>query len=67
MSAREFVEKHRKLESEINEAVRALILQYEKDIGLAVERVDIDLLHQRNMGGEKHTIDVTTSVRLDIN
>lgn len=66
MSAKEFVARHRKLESDLSQAIFNLLSDYEKDIGMGVDGVDIDLLQNRAMGGDKTTVLVNTSVKLDL-
>lgn len=66
MSAKEFVARHRKLESDLNQAIFNLLSDYEKDIGMGVDGVDIELLQNRAMGGDKTTVLVNTSVKLDM-
>lgn len=65
MSAKEFLERHRKLESDLSQAIYNLISGYEKEIGMGVDGIDIDLSHNYAMGSEKETILVNTSVKLD--
>ena len=66
MSAREFIERHRKLESDIKVAVYALLSEYEQEIGTNAESVDIDLMPEYRMGGNPTTCDLKVSVKLDI-
>ena len=66
MSAREFVERHRKLESDISVAVYALLSEYEKEIGINAESIDIELIPDCRMGSNPTTCNLKVSVKLDI-
>lgn len=66
MSAREFVERHRKLESDIKVAVYALLSEYEQEIGINAESIEIDLMPDYRMGSNPTTCDLKVSVKLDI-
>lgn len=66
MSAREFIERHRKLESDIKVAVYALLSEYEQEIGTNAESIDIDLMPDCRMGSNPTTCDLKVSVKLDI-
>lgn len=66
MSAKEFIERHRKLESDIKVAVYALLSEYEQEIGTNAESIDIDLMPDCRMGSNPTTCDLKVSVKLDI-
>lgn len=66
MSAREFVERHRKLESDIKVAVYALLSEYEQEIGINAESIDIELMTDYRMGSNPTTCNLKVSVKLDI-
>ena len=66
MSAREFIERHRKLESDIKVAVYALLSEYEQEIGTNAESIDIYLMPDCRMGSNPTTCDLKVSVKLDI-
>lgn len=66
MSAKEFIERHRKLESDIGVAVYALLSEYEQEIGTNTESIDIDLTPDCRMGSNPTTCDLKVSVKLDI-
>ncbi len=66
MSAKEFVARYRKLESDLSQAIYNLISDYEEETGMGVDGIDIELLQNRAMGGDKMTILVNTSVKLDL-
>lgn len=66
MSAREFLERHRKLESDIKVAVYALLSEYEQEIGFNAESIDIDLIPEHRMGSNPTTCNLKVSVKLDI-
>ena len=66
MSAKEFVERHRKLESDIKVAVYALLSEYEQEIGFNAKSIDIDLTTDYRMGSNPTTCNLKVSVKLDI-
>ena len=66
MSAKEFVERHRKLESDIKVAVYALLSEYEQEIGINAESIDIELIPEHRMGSNPTTCNLKVSVKLDI-
>ena len=66
MSAREFIERHRKLESDIKVAVYALLSEYEQEIGTNAESIDIELNTDYSMGINPTTCKLNVSVKLDI-
>ena len=66
MSAREFIERHRKLESDIKVAVYALLSEYEQEIGTNAESIDIELNTDYSMGMNPTTCNLKVSVKLDI-
>lgn len=66
MSAREFIERHRKLESDIKVAVYALLSEYEQEIGTNAESIDIELNTDYSMGINPTTCNLKVSVKLDI-
>lgn len=66
MSAREFIERHRKLESDIKVAVYALLSEYEQEIGTNAESIDIDLKPEHRIGSNPTTCNLKVSVKLDI-
>ena len=66
MSAKEFVERHRKLESNIAVAVYALLSEYEQEIGFNAESIDIELMTDCRMGSDPTTCDLKVSVKLNI-
>ena len=66
MSAREFIERHRKLESDIKVAVYALLSEYEQEIGTNAESIDIELNTDYSMGINHTTCNLKVSVKLDI-
>lgn len=66
MSAKEFVERHRRLESDIAVAVYALLSEYEQEIGFNAESINIDLMPDHRIGSNPTTCDLKVSVKLDI-
>ena len=66
MSAREFIERHRKLESDIKVAVYALLSEYEQEIGTNAESIYIELNTDYSMGINPTTCNLKVSVKLDI-
>ena len=66
MSAREFIERHRKLESDIKVAVYALLSEYEQEIGTNAKSIDIELNTDYSMGINPTTCNLKVSVKLDI-
>ena len=66
MSAREFIERHRKLESDIKVAVYAILSEYEQEIGINAKGIDIDLMSEYRMGSNPTTCNLKVSVKLDI-
>ena len=66
MSARDFIERHRKLESDIKVAVYALLSEYEQEIGTNAESIDIELNTDYSMGINPTTCNLKVSVKLDI-
>ena len=66
MSAKEFIERHRKLESDIKVAVYALLSEYEQEIGTNAESIDIDLKPDYRIGSNPTTCNLKVSVKLDI-
>lgn len=66
MKAREFVERHKKLESDISDAINALVSDYQDEVGLGVRSIDIDQLETTNMGDEFRTFARYASVKLDL-
>ena len=66
MSAKEFVERHRKLESDIKVAVYALLSEYEQEIGFNAESINIDLMPDYRIGSNPTTCYLKVSVKLDI-
>lgn len=66
MSAKEFVERHRRLESDIAVAVYALLSEYEQEIGFNAESINIDLMPDHRIGSNPTTCHLKVSVKLDI-
>ena len=66
MSAREFIEKHRKLESDIKVAVYTLLSEYEQETGANAESIDIELKTDYCKGVNPTTCNLKVSVKLDI-
>lgn len=66
MSAREFIERHRKLESDIKVAIYTLLSEYEQETGVNAESIDIELKTDYCIGINPTTCNLKVSVKLDI-
>lgn len=66
MKAREFVERHKKLESDIADAINTLVSEYQDEVGLGVRDIDIDSLETTVMGDDFRKFTRSASVKLDL-
>ena len=66
MKAKEFVARHKKLEQDISDAVTKLVSDYENEIGLSVQSIEIDAVDVTRMGDDFTKYIRRASVKLDL-
>lgn len=66
MNAKEFVQRHKKLEQDISNAVTKLVSDYENEIGAPVRDIEIDAVDVTRMGDDFTKYIRRASVKLDL-